>query len=240
MSDFTANTVTNYCHEHNRVNTDAYTIKMSDVENLLTNWTIQSTSVPCYFAKNAYNHLDGILGKFEGTKIPNGAKTIIRTIKNDGIRFIFRDGDLIIESARVIPNITDVQVIQDKVVIVLFADGTKEKAVLDSADTFSIEQGVSICITKKLLSAKTNGNGSSAYNKIIAHCLKVYNDNRKAEEQAKIDVQTAKDKEKRAVEKAKKKRKKKADKQREREIEIQKEAYLRAMREFGGKSAVND
>ena len=87
---------------------------------------------------------------------------------------------------------------------------------------------------------ETNGNGSSAYNKLINHCLKVYENNRKAEEKAKADEQAAKEKEKKAADKARAKRIKKANKNREREIEIQKEAYLRAMREFGGNPAVND
>lgn len=139
-----------------------------------------------------------------------------------------------------IPSITDVKSIDDKVVIVNFADGTSEKAVLSDNDKFSLEQGISICITKKMLSMETNGNGSSAYNKLINHCLKVYENNRKAEEKAKADEQAAKEKEKKAADKARAKRIKKANKNREREIEIQKEAYLRAMREFGGNPAVND
>lgn len=87
---------------------------------------------------------------------------------------------------------------------------------------------------------QTNGNGSSAYNKLIKHCIKLYENNRKAEEKAKAGEQAAKDREKKLADRAKAKKIKRANKNREREIEIQKEAYLRAMREFGGKSAVND
>ena len=39
----------------------------------------------------------------------------------------------------------------DGAVVVTFADGTKTKAVLDDEDFYSLEQGISICITKKLL-----------------------------------------------------------------------------------------
>lgn len=149
-------------------------------------------------------------------EVQNGAKTFIDKNYSKGIRIIY-NGMWGMGTATnvIIPHIKDVQVIKDRVVIVSFADDSKEKAVLDSADTFSLEQGISICITKKMLSMQTNGNGSA-------------------------DEQAAKEKEKKAADKARAKRIKKANKNREREIEIQKEAYLRAMREFGGNSAVND
>ena len=100
-----------------------------------------------------------------------------------------------IDDKYIMPDIIDVSVMGDKVVSVTFADGTREKAVLAADDKFSFEQGVSICITKKMLSMQTNGNGSSAYNKLINHCLKLYENNRKAEEKAKADEQAAKEKE---------------------------------------------
>lgn len=174
-------------------------------------------------------------------KVQDGAKTYIDKNYSKGIRIIY-NGMWGMGTATnvIIPHIKDIQVIKDRVVIVSFADDSQEKAVLDSADTFSLEQGISICITKKMLSMETNGNGSSAYNKLINHCLKVYENSRKTEEKAKAEEQAAKEKEKKAADKARVKRIKKANKNREREIEIQKEAYLRAMREFGGNSAVNE
>lgn len=174
-------------------------------------------------------------------KVQDGAKTYIDKNYSKGIRIIYNSmWGMGTATNVIIPHIKDVQVIKDRVVIVSFADDSQEKAVLDSADTFSLEQGISICITKKMLSMETNGNGSSAYNKLINHCLKVYENSRKTEEKAKAEEQAAKEKEKKAADKARVKRIKKANKNREREIEIQKEAYLRAMREFGGNSAVNE
>lgn len=193
-----------------------------------------------YWVRSAFSPLYGIYS--QGTvSIDSETNTEFLDEDERGICFIYRNNDNRgAFTDIIIPHIKDIEIIKDNVVIVIFADGSKEKAVLDSADTFSLEHGISICITKKMLSMQTNGNGSSAYNKLIKHCLKLYDNNRKAEEKAKADEQAAKEKEKKAADKARAKRIKKANKNREREIEIQKEAYLRAMREFGGNSAVND
>lgn len=90
----------------------------------------------------------------------------------------------------IMPDIKDVKVIPNndtpKVVMVYFADGTVEKAVLDSSDTYSLEQGISICITKKVLGGGYAGSGSSIYNKVIARAMKVMNDNQRADEEASL------------------------------------------------------
>jgi len=75
----------------------------------------------------------------------------------------------------IMPDIVDVLVYNDSVVTVKFADGTSEKAVKHPDDTFSIEQGVSICIAKKL------AGGSSVFNKLVERVLKVKNDKEAAE-----------------------------------------------------------
>ena len=74
-------------------------------------------------------------------------------------------------SNTLIPNIVDVLVYNDKVVTVKFADNTEEKAVLNHEDNFSIEQGISVCIAKKLVG------DSSVYNKLIDYALKVKKNN---------------------------------------------------------------
>lgn len=74
-------------------------------------------------------------------------------------------------SNTLIPNIVDVLVYNDKVVTVKFADNTEEKAVLNPEDNFSIEQGISVCIAKKLVG------DSSVYNKLIDYALKVKKNN---------------------------------------------------------------
>ena len=112
----------------------------------------------------------------------------------------------------------------DKAVLVTFADGTKTKAVLDDIDEFTLEQGISICITKKLLGK----DGDSVYNKIINRAFKVKQQNEAAAEKAAAGrLEKKRRKEAAAAKKARKKAKK-----REEQIEIQKEAYIRAMREL--------
>ena len=125
----------------------------------------------------------------------------------------------------IIPEVTDVEVINNCVTILTFADGTKEKAVLDKQDTFNLEQGISICLTKKLLSQLTLGNGNKTYNKLIKNTLKKYFAKLDAiEKQKKADEQKKKKYAKIAAKKAKRK-----EKQKEARINEQAEAYRRAL-----------
>jgi len=130
-------------------------------------------------------------------------------------------------------NISDVQiVVEDKVIVVTFNDGTSEKAVLCDGDTFSLEQGISICLAKKLLSYQTGGHGSREYNKIIKRGMKVYNDKLKAEAEKKRKEEEEKARRERIAAKKYAKRLRRENAEKEKQIEIQKEAYLRAMREL--------
>lgn len=135
----------------------------------------------------------------------------------------------------IMPNIFDVQVYNDKCVEVLFTDGTTERATVCGGDTYSLEQGISICITKKLISMKCDSEGSAIYNKIIKNALRVYKDNRNKEEMAQREIERIEVKIEKLKAKSAAKRAKRLQAQREEQIEIQKEAYLRAMREFNDK-----
>lgn len=151
-------------------------------------------------------------------------------VKDDGVKFAhITNLPFALISESVIPRIEDVQSINDKVVIVKFADGTTEKAILSDEDTFSLEQGISICITKKILNVVLNGaNGSSAYNKLVDYGLKVYKDKKKNAKKKAEDEKKAKEAEQKRIEKIRKKRAKRKAKLREEQIEIQAEAYRRA------------
>lgn len=123
-------------------------------------------------------------------------------------------------------DVIDVNIIvPDKVVEVTFLDGTKEKSVCREPDVFSLEQAIGICVSKKVMG------GSSAYNNAIKRGLKVY-ENKIHEEQIDEEEQERIER-KRAKKKAYKERRaaKRAQEKREKQIEIQKEAYIRAMLE---------
>lgn len=156
-----------------------------------------------------------------------------RMIKKDGeVKFAYNPSGIFdIVTDAVIPEIEDVQSINDKVVIVKFADGTSEKAVLSENDTFSLEQGVSICITKKILNKVLKGaSGTSAYNKLVDYGLKVYDKKQKEIKEAIAAKKAEKDAEQRKIDRIRKKRAKHKAKLREEQIEIQAEAYRRAMK----------
>lgn len=123
-------------------------------------------------------------------------------------------------------EIVDVNIIvPDKVVEVTFFDGIKERAVCKEPDVFSLEQAIGICISKKVMG------GSSAYNNAVKRGIKVY-ENKISEEQMNKEEQERIER-KRAKKKAYKERRatKRAQEEREKQIEIQKEAYIRAMME---------
>lgn len=135
----------------------------------------------------------------------------------------------VVFAREIIPEVTDVEVINNCVTILTFADGTKEKAVLDKQDIFNLEQGISICLTKKLLSQLTFGNGNKTYNKLIKSTMKKYFAKLDAiEEQKKADEQKKKKYAKIAAKKAKRK-----EKQKEARINEQAEAYRRALQSIG-------
>ena len=135
---------------------------------------------------------------------------------------------------KLMSGVSDVKIIYDKEknpkgVIVEFYDGTKQKAVCDNDEmsAFNLWSALSICLFKKYLDENV-GNGSNVYHKLVSYAIMVMKD---------IEMRKIADEElKKAEHEARMaSRKAEADRkhaEREREIEIQKEAYLRAMREF--------
>ena len=117
------------------------------------------------------------------------------------------------------------------VIFVTFKDGKTEKAVLDKDDEFSLEHGLTIILLKKLLSDK-GVDGNSVHNKLVSRAIKLYNKQEKEKAANAKKEAEEKAKQKRIEEKRRAKKHKQAVADREYQIEIQKEAYLRAMREM--------
>lgn len=130
----------------------------------------------------------------------------------------------------VIPDIVNVQNVNDKTVFIEFADGTKEVAVLKDGDIFNLETGILICLTKKILSMISNGEptGSSLYNKLVKYALTKVDATKK---QRQAEAERAKQKRIRQHE-ARQEAKRKANAEREEKIRIQVEAYKRAIKEI--------
>lgn len=120
-------------------------------------------------------------------------------------------------------KIIDVRVIvENRVVEVTFADGDKQKAICQEPDVFSLEMAISICITKHLLG------GTKNYNKAIRDGIKCYED--KIKNKKKVIEEAERFEKRKAKIVAYKKRK--AERRKKAQIEMQKEAYLRALRDF--------
>ena len=71
-----------------------------------------------------------------------------------------------------LPKVTDVQTYGDKVVKVIFADGTFTKAVKDDEDDF-LTAGIAICYLKKMLASDDIKYGTNAFNKVISKIIKI-------------------------------------------------------------------
>lgn len=116
-------------------------------------------------------------------------------------------------------NITDYKVVKDTVVIVTFADGTKEKAVCSPNDEFNLERGIEICVLKKLCG------GTKQYNSLIKSALKKISE---------IDAKKQKEVEEKELEKKRKakaaeRRVKRKEKKRQEQVDMQAEAFLKGM-----------
>lgn len=157
--------------------------------------------------------------KSENVDVPKGiffkdetenAKNIM--VANDRIIVSVKNGEYSDSIHRIMPDITNVKVIENgktRITQVFFADGTSEKAVLDEDDIYSYDIGISICITKKLLSDKSSGQGGSLYNKIISRAKKIAYKKQEEEAKRQADECAEKIRYERRVEKKKKKRERK-------------------------------
>lgn len=181
---------------------------------------------------------DDLLPSIIAQKVINAQETIARSLlENLPVPYTEKKSPTI-----VFPTIVDVKVGKERLskeekqridekdrknvyTIVMFDDGTVEKATTADGDEYNLEQGIQICLAKKAFSL-INGNGSNTFNDLVNSAVKLYNNKEKekdrdkeCEEQAKVAAKAKADKIER--EKAKK---------REKRINEMAEAYARAMR----------
>lgn len=139
-------------------------------------------------------------------------------------------------SVYIMPEISDVRHIINKGgvigVEIKFADNTKQKAICSPNDTFNLEQGITICLFKKILEDGFGniykGRGTSIYNKLVNHALKVMERRIKAEEKAKKEEAKKKEKEQRFIEKKRRADERRAKRESEQRINEMAEAIRRS------------
>ena len=126
-------------------------------------------------------------------------------------------------------------VVPNKVILVTFLDGITEKLICSEEDEFDLRKGLFIAIAKHKYKDEFTLEGIEAKAKEISYTKayvkmvdKVIRKHDKAIEEQKKAEEKQREEKKRAYEK----RMKNAKKNRERKIQIQKDAYLLAMREF--------
>lgn len=159
-----------------------------------------------------------------------GAKKIMPDIKD--VKII----ESVQKTKRESGNIDDeVAPIQRKVIKVIFADGSIETAILAPDDTYSLEQGISICITKKLLS-DIGVHGSSLYNKIIKRAGKVMTQNRQAEADAQARQKASAERYQKHIEKQRKKDEKRAADNRQFMVDLISDAIIAAYQKQNSES----
>jgi len=132
-------------------------------------------------------------------------------------------------------DIVDVNIlVENKVVEVTFADGTKQKAVCMEPDTFSLETAIAVCVSKKLIG------GTKNYNDAVRRGVKFYENKQK--NQKELEELQKRIEEKRAKRRAKKQKRaeERAAKEREEKIAIQTEAYIRALKAVGNVAYTDD
>ena len=152
---------------------------------------------------NTYNPISTYISKLDNDSKPRmfyQAETYGRQYRT--IRF----GRSKETSIYLMPEFSDVRIIRDKEgssigVEIDFADGTKQKAICMPDDTFNLEQGITICLFKKMLTYGCHIEEqyvTGVYNKLVKHAIKIRNKRIKAEEEAKLQEQRFQEKRRKA------------------------------------------
>lgn len=115
------------------------------------------------------------------------------------------------------------EIVPGKVIRCTFSDGDIQKAVCCDEDSYTLEAGISICITKHLLG------GTPQYNKAIRQGIDCYNQRLKEEEEKK----QREEQKKRRKKKFEAYKKRRDEKRRQQYIQDQVEIFSKALRNAG-------
>ena len=238
---------TYFSYKHSTTSTDTITITPN------TDWNLNAISItsPNTITINADNLYPICVGKNYQTKTNKESedKKVTETKKQPrmfynantyGKQFRnIRYGTSMKDSWYIMPEISDVRHIINKDdvigVEIKFADNTKQKAICSPNDTFNLEQGISICLFKKILedglitsNPLCKGRGTSIYNKLVNHAIKVMERRIKAEEEAEKKEVEKKLKEQRFIEKKRRADERRANREAEQRINEMAEAIRRS------------
>lgn len=121
-------------------------------------------------------------------------------------------------------DIADIQIYNNKVVKVVFSDGSFTKAVCGENDHFDLDIGITICVIKKM----AGKDGHKWYNNLIrkAHAVMDHN------AEAKKTEQDISNKVKERNKKEQERRKAGKEKAKQEQIDIHSEAFLKAIKEW--------
>lgn len=123
------------------------------------------------------------------------------------------------------PKPVKVETYNDRVVKVTFEDGSFTKSVCSDNDTFDLDVGITICILKRVMGK----NGHKLYNNMMRDIHKIMDENEKDKEKARKEKAERKAKQRKTELKAAAKK----AKARQDQIDIQKTAFVEALRVSG-------
>lgn len=129
------------------------------------------------------------------------------------------------ESVYPTPKPVKVETYNDRVVKVTFKDGSFTKSVCSDNDTFDLDVGITICILKRVMGK----NGHKLYNNMMRDIHKIMDENEKDKEKARKEKAERKAKQRKTELKAAAKK----AKARQDQIDIQKTAFVEALRVSG-------
>lgn len=102
---------------------------------------------------------------------------------------------------------------------VKFKDGTEETAILADGDTFNLENGINICLIKRLFSSVSDGHGSALYNKLYRLGVKEYKRIQKEKDEKRREFNERIEIKNRRILKKNRKKREKVERQRKKNAE---------------------